>query len=490
MIPIPELDLGGVLPALILCVAGLVVMLLGLFIRKGVLAFSAIVSLVGVLVALAVNNPLRGMNRQAFAGLINLDPYSWFCNLLLLIAAGVTVLTSVRYLSDEEHHIYEYFVLLLFATAGMMFMVSANHFLVIFVGLETLSIAIYVMAGMMPDNVKSKEAGLKYLLLGAFSSGIFLYGAALLYGAAGSLSLPAIAKYLQTNPTGPMAAAGMGLLLVGFSFKVAAAPFHMWTPDVYEGAPSPLTGYMSVAVKAAAFGVFVRVFFAALPALQVNWVQILWVLAALTMIVGNVVALVQENIKRMLAYSSIAHAGYIMVGMVAGKELGTSAIMYYLLAYTFTNLGRLRCGGARGQEARGQRHRSTIIGVWPSSNPLLALVMSIFLFSLAGIPPTAGFVGKFAIFGAAVSAGYIWLVVIGVLTSAASVFYYFRVVMKMYMEAPEKEPASLTFGPAMLAGPIHCGSGCHVYRDLPHDIFESGSGVGEAFILEAKLQSW
>jgi NADH-quinone oxidoreductase subunit N len=449
MIPLPDLDLGGVLPALILCIAGLVVMFLGLFIRKGVLAFSAIVSLVGVLAALAVNNPLRGMNRQAFSGLINLDPYSWFCNLLLLIAAGVTILTSLRYLSDEGNDIYEYFVLLLFATAGMMFMVSANHFLVIFVGLETLSIAIYVMAGMMPDNQKSREAGLKYLLLGAFSSGIFLYGAALLYGSAGTLSLPGIAKYLQTNPTGPMAAVGMGMLLVGFSFKVAAAPFHMWTPDVYDGAPSPLTGYMSVAVKAAAFAVFVRVFFAALPTLQVDWVQILWVLAALTMIVGNVVALVQDNIKRMLAYSSIAHAGYIMVGMVAGKELGASAILYYLLAYTFTNLGAFAVVALVGRKGEANINIDDYRGL-ANSHPLLALVMSIFLFSLAGIPPTAGFVGKFAIFGAAVSAGYIWLVIIGVLTSAASVFYYFRVVMKMYMEAPEKEPASLSFGPAML----------------------------------------
>jgi NADH-quinone oxidoreductase subunit N len=449
MIPIPELDLGGVLPALILCFAGLVVMLLGLFIRKGLLAFSAIVSLVGVLVALAANNPLRGMNRQAFSGLINLDPYSWFCNILLLIAAGVTVLISIRYLTDEESNIYEYFVLLLFATAGMMFMVSANHFLVIFVGLETLSIAIYVMAGMMPDNAKSQEAGLKYLLLGAFSSGLFLYGAALLYGATGSLSLTAIAKYLQTNPTGPMAAAGMGLLLVGFSFKVAAAPFHMWTPDVYEGAPSPLTGYMSVAVKAAAFAVFVRVFFVALPALQANWVHILWVLAVVTMIVGNVVALVQDNIKRMLAYSSIAHAGYIMVGMVAGKETGASAILYYLLAYTFTNLGAFGIIALIGRKGEAYVTLDDYRGL-ANEHPVLALLMSIFVFSLAGIPPTAGFVGKFAIFLAAVNSGYIWLVIIGVLTSAISVFYYFRVVMKMYMEAPEREAEALSFGPAML----------------------------------------
>lgn len=450
MIPIPDVDLGSVLPAMIVCLAGVVIMFAGVFLRRGVVAFSAIVSLAGVLIALAANTPLRLMNRQAFMGLIALDSYSWFCNMVLLIAAGVTILASVRYMAQESEGLYEYFVLLLFATAGMMFMVSANHFLVIFVGLETLSISIYVMAAMMPNNARSREAGLKYLLLGAFSSGIFLYGAALIYGASGSLSLPAIGKYFQTTGTvGPMAAAGMGLLLVGFSFKAAVAPFHMWTPDVYEGAPTPLTGYMSVAVKAAAFAVFVRVFFESLSSLQVSWTHILWVLAAVTMILGNVVALVQDNIKRMLAYSSIAHAGYIMVGMVAGKEAGTSAILYYLLAYTFTNLGAFAVVALVGRNGESNLTLDDYRGLG-KTHPVLALVMSIFLFSLAGIPPTAGFVGKFAIFGAAVSSGYIWLVIIGVLTSAASVFYYFRVIMKMYMEVPEFDLATLSIGPGMV----------------------------------------
>jgi NADH-quinone oxidoreductase subunit N len=449
MIPVPDVDLGSVLPAMILCLTGIVIMFAGVFIRRGVVAFSALVSLAGVLIALAANSPLRLMNRLAFSGLISLDSYTWFCNMLLLIAAGVTILASVRYMSQQSGGLYEYFVLLLFATAGMMFMVSANHFLVIFVGLETLSISIYVLAAMMPDNARSREAGLKYLLLGAFSSGLFLYGAALLYGATGSLSLTAIGKYFQSGTVGPMAAAGMGLLLVGFSFKAAIAPFHMWTPDVYEGAPTPLTGYMSVAVKAAAFAVFVRVFFEALTAFQVSWTQIMWVLAVVTMILGNVVALVQDNIKRMLAYSSIAHAGYIMVGMVAGKETGTSAILYYLLAYTFTNLGAFAVVALVGRNGEANLTLDDYRGL-AASHPLLALTMSIFIFSLAGIPPTAGFVGKFAIFGAAINSGYIWLVIIGVLTSAVSVFYYFRVVMKMYMETPEVQVTALNFGPGMV----------------------------------------
>ncbi len=449
MISIPEVNLGGILPAAILCIAGLVVMIVGLYLRKGVIAISAIISLVGVLIALLANAPLRMLNKQAFSGLIALDAYSWFFNLLILIATGLTVLTSVRYFTDDGLDLYEYFVLLLFAAVGMMFMVSGNHILTIFVGLETLSISIYIVSGILPVNPKSKEAALKYIVLGAFSSGIFLYGAALMYGAAGSLSLPELAKYFQAGQVSRMAVAGMGLLLVGFAFKVAAVPFHMWTPDVYEGAPTPFTGFMSVGVKAAAFAAFVRVFFEALTALQVDWTHILWALAVLTMILGNVAALVQENIKRMLAYSSIAHAGYLLIGMVAGKEAGTSGMLYYLLAYTFTNVGAFGVVALVGRKGEANVMIDDYRGL-AKVHPLLALVMAVFLFSLAGIPPTAGFMGKFTIFSAAINSGYIWLVIIGVLTSAASVFYYFRVIMKMYMESPETVPTKLQFGPAMV----------------------------------------
>ncbi|MFH1114107.1 MAG: NADH-quinone oxidoreductase subunit N [Pseudomonadota bacterium] len=449
MIQFPEVNLGGILPALILCIAGLVVMIACLFVKRGTVTTAAILSAIGVLMAGAANSPLRLLNETAFSGLISLDAYSWFFNLLILIATGLTILASVRYLADDDPGTYEYFVLLLFAAAGMMFMVSGNHLLTIFIGLETLSISIYVLAGILPKNPKSSEAALKYLLLGAFSSGIFLYGAALLYGSAGSAGLPALAKYLKAGSFGPMALAGMGLLAVGFAFKVAAVPFHMWTPDVYEGAPTPITGFMSVGVKAAAFAAFVRVFFDALSELQVNWTQILWVLAALTMILGNLAAIVQDNIKRMLAYSSVAHAGYIIIGMVAGTETGTAGVLYYLLAYTFTNIGAFGVVALVGRKGEANVKLDDYRGL-AKSNPLLALVMSIFVFSLAGIPPTAGFVAKFAIFSAAISQGYIWLVVIGALTSAASVYYYFRVVMKMYMEVPDTTPERLEFSPSMI----------------------------------------
>jgi NADH-quinone oxidoreductase subunit N len=447
MITLPEINLAGIMPALVLAVTGVVVLLVGLFVKRGSLATATAISLLGIAVAFVTNIPLRYLKGDAFSGLVVMDAFSWFVNILILIAAGLTILISHRYLADEGLDLSEYFVLLLFSSAGMMFMVSANHLLVIFIGLETLSISIYVLAGLRRGIPVSQEAALKYLILGGFSSGVFLYGAALMYGAAGSLGLPALGKYFQAGSVSLMAKAGMGLVLVGFGFKIAAVPFHMWTPDVYEGAPTPITAFMSVGVKAAAFAAFVRVFFESLIALQVNWVAILWVLSALTMIVGNVAALVQENIKRMLAYSSIAHAGYILIGMVAGKEAGTSGLLFYLLAYTFTTLGAFAVVALVGRKGEANNMIDDYRGL-AKSHPLLAVTMSIFLFSLAGIPPTVGFVGKFTIFSAAVNMGYIWLVIIGVLTSAVSVFYYFRVVMKMYMEVPEIEPPAIEFGPS------------------------------------------
>lgn len=449
MIQVPQINLGGILPAVALCAAGLVILIVGVFVRRGSITLSSIISLVGILIAGMANGPLRALNQEAFSGLVALDSYTWFFNLLILIATGLTVLTSVRYLAEDELRMPEYFVLLLFAAAGMMFMVSGNHLLLIFVGLETLSMSVYILTGILPESRKSSEGALKYLILGGFSSAIFLYGAAFVYGSTGSLGLPGIMKYFQAGQVGSLAFVGMGLLLIGFSFKIAAVPFHMWTPDAYEGAPTPIAGFMSVGVKAAAFAAFARVFFDALPVFKVDWSHILWIVAFLTMILGNLAALVQDNIKRMLAYSSIAHAGYILVGMVAGTEAGTQGILYYLLAYTFTNIGAFGVVALVGRKGEAKVLIDDYRGL-ANAHPLLALVMAVFMFSLAGLPPTAGFVGKFAIFGSAVAQGYIWLVVVGVLTSAASIFYYFRVVMKMYMEPANSAFVRLQFSPPML----------------------------------------
>jgi NADH-quinone oxidoreductase subunit N len=472
MIPVPEIILESILPALVLCGTGLVVIVVGLIVPWERVTLAAAIGIVGILIGFLASSHLRFADGTGFSGMVAMDPFAWFFNVVILIGAGLTLLISTRYLADEGLELYEYVALLLFSSAGLMFMVSGNHLLVIFIGLETLSISVYVLTAILPDSSRSKEAGIKYLILGGFSSAIFLYGMALLYGTAGSLSLPEIAAYFQKGSPTLVAKAGMAMLLIGFAFKTAAVPFHMWTPDVYDGAPTPITAFMSVGVKAAAFAAFVRVFFESLAELQVTWTHMLWVIAVLTMILGNVAAVVQQNIKRMLAYSSIAHAGYILIGMIAGGVAGTSGMLYYLLAYTFSNIGAFAVVALVGRKGEANIMLDDYRGL-AKAHPALAVSMAIFLFSLAGIPPTAGFVGKFVLFGAAIDAGYYWLVIIGVLTSAAAAFYYFRVVMKMYMESPDMEPAQVQFGPAAIlalvvavVGVLYIGIRPSVYLSL------------------------
>ncbi|MEE9610178.1 MAG: NADH-quinone oxidoreductase subunit N [Desulfatiglandales bacterium] len=449
---LPDVELATIAPELIVCGTALLMLIFGFMSKKERGNDVAFLGILGIIAAIWVSFTMWGLKERGFSDMIIVDHFSLFFKIIFLVAAGLTILMSLQYLEDEGIEHYEYYVLLLFSTLGMMIMASGEDLVVIFLGLETMSIAIYILAGFRRENVKSNESALKYLLLGAFSSAFLLYGIALIYGATGSTNLHKIAGVFQGLPFlshSKMLLMGMGLLIVGFGFKVASVPFHMWTPDVYEGAPTPVTGFMAVGVKAAAFAAFLRVFFYALPALQDSWTVILWVLAVATMTLGNLVAIAQENIKRMLAYSSIAHAGYILVAMVAGNELGQTSIIYYLLAYTIMNLGAFAVVilyGRKGEEnvaiedyrGMGLRH------------PILGAAMTIFMFSLAGIPPTAGFVGKFYVFSAAIQAGYIWLAIIGILNSAVSVYYYFRVTIKMYMQEPEKELPPLSFRPAMV----------------------------------------
>jgi NADH-quinone oxidoreductase subunit N len=357
---------------------------------------------------------------------------------------------SIRYLRQEGFEHGEYYVLVLFAAVGMMFMASAADLIIIFLGLETFSLSLYVLAGFFRTQAKSNESALKYFLLGAFSTGFLLYGIALLYGATGTTNLKEIHEFLRVNPlpNEPLMLVSMGLLIVGFGFKVASVPFHMWTPDVYEGAPTPITAFMSVGSKAAGFAAFLRVFLYSLSSFQGEWLWVLWVLAVLTMTLGNLVAIAQQNIKRMLAYSSIAHAGYILIAMVAANDLGTASVLYYILAYAFMNLGAFGVVILFGRRGEENLLISDYSGM-ASKYPLLAALMATFMFSLAGIPPTAGFVGKFYIFSAAVKAGYIGLAVIGVLNSALSVYFYLRVTVMMYMRNPEKELAPLEWSPPM-----------------------------------------
>jgi NADH-quinone oxidoreductase subunit N len=338
----------------------------------------------------------------------------------------------------------------LFAATGMLLMAASAHFIMIFLGLEIMSIAVYVLAGLFREDPRSNEAALKYLVLGAFASGFLLFGMAMLYGASGgTLYLNELAGKLGSLAalTKPLTLLGLALIIVGFGFKVASVPFHMWTPDVYEGAPTNVTAFMAVGVKAAAFAAFARVMFQVFPDFTVQWNMVLWVLAVATMTLGNVVAIAQTNIKRMLAYSSIAHAGYLMVALVAANQLGAVSLLYYLLAYTLMNVGAFAVVILVG------RKKDSYLNIYDYSglgfqHPALAATMAIFMFALAGVPPTAGFVGKFYIFSAAVQAGYIWLAIIGVLNSLVSVYYYLRITVLMYMRPAEAElgPIPFTYG--------------------------------------------
>jgi NADH-quinone oxidoreductase subunit N len=364
--------------------------------------------------------------------MVAMDTYAIFFNLLLITGAVLTVLVSVNYLEEVQAHHGEYYVLLLCALAGMMTMACATDLITIFLGLEIMSIPVYVLAGFSRRRVRSNEAALKYFLLGAFATGLFLYGVAFIYGTTGTTDLGGIRAAWEPTPLG---LAGVGLLLVGFGFKISSVPFHMWTPDVYEGAPTPVTGFMAVGVKAAAFAAFLRVFLVAFDVSAESVNALLWIFAVLTMTVGNVVAIAQRNIKRMLAYSSIAHAGYILVGMVAGTPSGQAAVLFYLLVYTFMNLGAFAIIILLVREGE-EREEIDDLSALGYTRPALGLAMTLFMLSLGGIPPTAGFMGKFYLFRAAVESGYYWLVIIAVLNSVVSMFYYLRVVTVMYRSEP------------------------------------------------------
>src|SRR5262245_20113869 len=338
---------------------------------------------------------------------------------------------------------------MLFAVAGMMLMATASDLLLIFIALEILSLAVYVLTGIRRDSATGAEAAFKYFLLGAFASAFFLYGIAFTYGMTGSTRLDRVGTLIaaQASSPSPMHALALGLLLVGFAFKVSAVPFHMWTPDAYEGAPPAVAGFMSTGVKSAAFAAFVRVFLAAFDPLRSDWGIVLWVIAAATMIVGSIVGVAQTSVKRMLAYSSIAHGGYLLVALISGNDVGKGAILFYLAAYAVTNIGAFGVV-AVVEGPDGPHDQVRDFAGLASQRPVLAALMTIFLQSLGGFPPTAGFIAKWYVFSAAVKAGYAWLAIIGVLTSVVSVFFYLRVVVMMYM-TPNETPARIPVVPSM-----------------------------------------
>ncbi len=441
MITIPAVNLTPILPEIFLSVLAMVLLLINVFIPGERKTYLSYLSFIGIVAAGVLVGAGWGEHIESFSGSVVLDNFATFFKMIFLVAAGLAVLISDQYMEREGCNHGELYPLILFCVVGMMLMASGTDLMTIFLGLEVMSVSLYVLAGFNRDNKKSNEAGLKYFLLGAFSTGFLLYGMALTYGATGTTRIANIAAavgQMSLPSTNIMLVAGMLLMLTGFAFKIAAVPFHMWTPDVYEGAPTPMTAFMSAGPKAAGFAAALRIFLVALPTLQVEWSQVLWVLAVLTMTVGNITALRQDNIKRMLAYSSIAHAGYALVGFAAGNGTGTAGILFYMLSYTFMNIGAFAIIilVAKKGETNGNVQDFAGFGF---KHPVLAAAMTIFLFSLAGVPATAGFIGKFYLFSGAVQQGYIWLAIIGVLNSAASVYYYLRVTVYMYMKDPTEE---------------------------------------------------
>lgn len=446
----PSSDLVAIMPQLIVSVLAMVVLLADAVAPKMSKRALANISVLGLLVALVVQILQRpGIAAQpVLQNMVIADQYAWFFNIVFLVGALLSVLLSVDYLEREGISHGEYYALLLLTTVGMMIMGAATDLIIVFLGLEVLSISLYILAGYARDRRDSEEAGLKYFLLGAFASAFFLYGVALIYGATQSTNLVAIATQVKSAGTHPLLLAGAALLVVGFGFKVAVVPFHIWTPDVYEGAPTSVTAFMSVGAKAAGFAAFLRVFSMALPGLSDESARVVAILAALTMVVGNFIAVLQQNIKRILAYSSIAHAGYIMVGMVAAIHPSSSAnrneaiaaVLFYTLAYTVTNLGAFAVVLAFRRQGEEVLELDDYAGLG-LKYPALGAAMTLFMISLAGLPPTAGFLGKLYLFRAALGAGRTGLVIVGVLTSVVSVYYYLAVIVRMYMAAPKPESA-------------------------------------------------
>jgi NADH-quinone oxidoreductase subunit N len=408
--------------------------------------------LIGLGFALAGTVLLWGRNATSFGGTLHADNFGLFITVTLIIVGVLTIALSGPTIERENLPAGEYYAITLFAIAGMMIMAIATDLLLIFLALEILSLAVYVLTGMRRDDPASTEGAFKYFLLGSFSSAFFLYGIALAYALTGSTRLDRIGSYMAAEGmnVSPMMLMAVGLLLVGFAFKVSAVPFHMWTPDAYEGAPTVVTGFMSTGVKAAAFAAFARVFLSALEPLRADWTPVIWALAILTMIVGTVVGVAQSNLKRMLAYSSIAHGGYLLVALVAANEVGKASILFYLLVYAVTNVGAFGVIALLGTKDRANDELRDYAGLW-QSRPALAALMTVFLLSLGGLPPTAGFVGMWYVFSAAVRAGYYDLAIIGMLTSVVSVFFYLRVVVMMYMAEPEEGVARPVIGAVALS---------------------------------------
>jgi len=424
------------LPAVITALAGLIILLMSVY-RTGINTIFG-VTVVALTAGLAVSiSDMFGPAGTSFYDMIAYGGVAAFGSFLVMAGSLFCVLISKDYLEDIGLHLGEVYAMILFASTGMLALAVSNNLIMVFIGLETMSICLYVLAGLLKEEKTGAESALKYFLLGAFSTGFLLYGIALIYGATGSTSYPEIAASADTSV---LFLGGVALLLVGFLFKVSAVPFHMWTPDVYQGTPTTLTAYFATASKAATFVALILILSRMMPEVEgIEWQKMLSFIAIITMILGNLIALVQDNLKRMLAYSSIAHAGYLLVGLAAGTPEGYAGVLYYLFAYLLMNIGAF---GVIAYYERNHALDFTNVNNYAGlgfKQPVMGILLSIFLFSLAGIPPLVGFLGKYYVFAAAVNAGMVGLAVIGVLASAASVYYYLRVMVFLYFREPHRE---------------------------------------------------
>ncbi|HLE87188.1 MAG TPA: NADH-quinone oxidoreductase subunit N [Candidatus Brocadiaceae bacterium] len=444
----------SILPILILAGFGMIVLVTDILSSRkfGDKNYLAYISLLGIIIAAISSRNSVGTTLFSFSESFAIDNYSLFFNFIFLLSTGLTILISHCYIKREEINHGEYYALLLFSTIGMMLMASGADLLNIYIGLEVMSISIYILTGFKRSKLISNEAALKYFLLGAFATGFLLYGIAIIYGTTGSINLKQIASFIEGKggALDPLLLMGMGLIIIGLGFKVASVPFHAWVPDVYEGAPTSITAFMSVGPKAAAFAAFLRIFMTAFGSTHYEWQKIIYILAVLTMTTGNVVAIAQTNIKRMLAYSSIAHAGYLLIALVAANNMGVSGTLFYILAYIFMNIGAFAIVIVLSQKGDEFIQINDYAGLG-YKRPLLAIAMTLFMLSMAGVPPMAGFVGKFYIFSAAMKSGYVGLAVIGVINSVISVYYYLRITVIMYMKEPTRDFSPLTISPLIVA---------------------------------------
>lgn len=393
-----------------------------------------------ILIVLLVTVPVGGFKIIGFENMLVWDTYSFAFFIIFAIAYILSTLGSVDYLKSNEINKGEYYIIMFFSIIGMMFMVSATDLSIFYLGLETMAISMYIMAGFNKKDKRSNEAGIKYFIIGAFSSGILLYGLSYVYGYAGSTKYIDIAAMIASNGTESLnIKLGLVMMLAGFAFKISAVPFHMWAPDVYSGSPTPVTGFMTVAPKAAAFGALIRFTWIALEPFEAEWKLFFSILAVLTMTYGNLVAIAQKNVKRMLAYSAISHAGYMLIGLVAANELGYRSIALYMIIYGFMNIGAFTILSQLKNKGIIEDESLESFAGLAKKHPLASAAMLIFMFSLAGIPPLAGFIGKFYIFSAAIKSGIVWLAIVGVINSVIGCYYYMRVTIFMYFKEPEVE---------------------------------------------------